>query len=231
MSRILYDLAGADPARRFSPFCWRTRLALAHKGLPVETIPWRFTEKEKLGFSGQGLVPVLVDDGRVVSDSWAIACWLEDEYPDRPLLFGGAGGRAMARFLNSWADGVLHPGVARLVVADIAALLAPTDQDYFRESRERRFGMKLEQVVAERERSVEGFRRDLLPLRLTLRAQPWLGGEAPNYADYIAFGAFQWARVCSPFPLLAADDPVAEWRGRMLDLFGGLARATPGHDL
>jgi glutathione S-transferase len=231
MSRILYDLAGADPARRFSPFCWRSRLALAHKGLAVETIPWRFTEKEKIGFSGQGLVPVLVDDGRVVHDSWAIACWLEEEYPDRPSLFGGAGGRAMARFLNSWADGVLHPGVARLVVADIAALLAPADHAYFRESRERRFGMALEQVVAERERGVEGFRRDLLPLRLTLRAQPWLGGEAPNYADYIVFGAFQWARVCSPFPLLAADDPVAEWRGRMLDLFGGLARATPGHDL
>jgi glutathione S-transferase len=231
MSRILYDLAGADPARRFSPFCWRSRLALAHKGLAVETIPWRFTEKEKIGFSGQGLVPVLVDDGRVVHDSWAIACWLEEEYPDRPSLFGGAGGRAMARFLNSWADGVLHPGVARLVVADIAALLAPADHAYFRESRERRFGMALEQVVAERERGVEGFRRDLLPLRLTLRAQPWLGGEAPNYADYIVFGAFQWARVCSPFLLLAADDPVAEWRGRMLDLFGGLARATPGHDL
>jgi glutathione S-transferase len=231
MSRILYDLAGADPARRFSPFCWRSRLALAHKGLAVETIPWRFTEKKKIGFSGQGLVPVLVDDGRVVHDSWAIACWLEEEYPDRPSLFGGAGGRAMARFLNSWADGVLHPGVARLVVADIAALLAPADHAYFRESRERRFGMALEQVVAERERGVEGFRRDLLPLRLTLRAQPWLGGEAPNYADYIVFGAFQWARVCSPFLLLAADDPVAEWRGRMLDLFGGLARATPGHDL
>jgi glutathione S-transferase len=231
MSRILYDLAGADPARRFSPFCWRSRLALAHKGLEVETIPWRFTEKEKIAFSGQGLVPVLVDDGRVVNDSWAIACWLEEEYPDRPSLFGGAGGRAMARFLNSWADGVLHPGVARLVVADIASLLAPADQAYFRESRERRFGMTLEQVVAERERGVEGFRRDLLPLRLTLRAQPWLGGEAPNYADYIVFGAFQWARVCSPFPLLAADDPVAEWRGRMLDLFGGLARATPRHDL
>jgi glutathione S-transferase len=45
MSMILYDLAGADPDLRFSPFCWRTRFALAHKGLPVETIPWRFTEK------------------------------------------------------------------------------------------------------------------------------------------------------------------------------------------
>jgi hypothetical protein len=37
MARTLYDLAGADPDLRFSPYCWRTRLALAHKGLEVET--------------------------------------------------------------------------------------------------------------------------------------------------------------------------------------------------
>ena len=47
MAIELYDLAGAEPDRRFSPYCWRTRMALAHKGLEVETIPWRFTEKER----------------------------------------------------------------------------------------------------------------------------------------------------------------------------------------
>ena len=34
----MHDLAGADPAVRFSPYCWRVRMALAHKGLDVETI-------------------------------------------------------------------------------------------------------------------------------------------------------------------------------------------------
>ena len=34
----LYDLAGAEADRRFSPFCWRTKMALAHKGLDVETV-------------------------------------------------------------------------------------------------------------------------------------------------------------------------------------------------
>jgi glutathione S-transferase len=228
MSRILYDLAGEDPACRFSPFCWRSRLALAHKGLDVEAVPWRFTEGERLGFSGQGKVPVLVDGERVVADSWAIACWLEDRYPDRPSLFGGEGGRAVARFVNAWTDGVLHPHVARMVVADIPPLLAPADRPYFRESRERRFGMALERVSADRAERVEAFRRDLHPLRATLGQQPWLGGGAPGYADHIVFGAFQWARVCSSFELLEDDDPVAAWRERMLDLHGGLARATPG---
>ena len=227
MSRVLYDLAGEHPACRFSPFCWRSRLALAHKGLEAEMVPWRFTEGERLGFSGQGKVPVLVDGGRVVADSWAIACWLEDHYPDRPSLFGCGSCQAVSRFLNNWTDGVLHPQVARMVVADIPSLLAPADRAYFRESREQRFGMPLEQVSGDRAERVQSFRRELHPLRVTLGQQPWLGGEAPAYADYVVFGAFQWARVCSAFELLEEGDPVAAWRDRVLDLHGGVARATP----
>ncbi|HYC13174.1 MAG TPA: glutathione S-transferase N-terminal domain-containing protein, partial [Stellaceae bacterium] len=68
MTITLYDLAGAEADRRFSPFCWRTRLALAHKGLAVETVPWRFTEKDALAPSKQGRVPVVVDGGKWISD-------------------------------------------------------------------------------------------------------------------------------------------------------------------
>ena len=39
----LYDLAAAEDDRRFSPYCWRTKMALKHKGLEFETVPWRFT--------------------------------------------------------------------------------------------------------------------------------------------------------------------------------------------
>ena len=227
MTRVLYDLAGADPALRFSPFCWRARLALAHKGLDVETVPWRFTDKDALAFSGQDKVPVLVDGERTVSDSWAIAVYLEEAYPDRPSLFGGPVGLAVTRFINAWADGTLHPGIARLVVADVHHVLHEGDRDYFRRSREERFGMTLEQVSADREVSVATFRAALLPLRLMLRAQLYLGGNAPAYADYIVFGAFQWARCTSRFELLAEDDPVAAWRERLLDAHGGLARNAP----
>jgi hypothetical protein len=33
MGMQLYDLAGAESERRFSPYCWRIKLALMHKGL------------------------------------------------------------------------------------------------------------------------------------------------------------------------------------------------------
>jgi hypothetical protein len=38
MARLLYDLAGAEPERRFSPYCWRAKMALMHKGLPFDAI-------------------------------------------------------------------------------------------------------------------------------------------------------------------------------------------------
>src|SRR5208337_2125813 len=86
MTIILYDLAGDEDERRFSPNCWRIKMALAHKGLEFEAVPWRFTEKDAIAFSGQGLVPVLVDGSATVYDSWRIALYLDKAYPERPLL-------------------------------------------------------------------------------------------------------------------------------------------------
>jgi glutathione S-transferase len=224
MTIVMYDLAGADPEVRFSPYCWRTRVALAHKGLAVETIPWRFTDKEAIAFSGQGRVPVIRDGDRVVSDSWSIAEYLEDGYAERPSLFGGPAGRAHARFVNAWVDSVVLGAIARLILRDLLDVVDPKDKAYFRESREQRFGTSLEEVQEGRETRVAAFQELLLPVRLVLGRQPWLGGEAPTYADYILFGTLQWPRCASRFELLAADDIVAVWRERMLDLFDGLGR-------
>jgi glutathione S-transferase len=229
MALKLFELVGTDEARPFSPFCWRTRMALAHKGLSAESIPWCFTEKGAIAPYKSEKVPVLLDSETSVVDSWAIANYLEDSYPDRPSLFGGAGGRAMGRMLNWWGDVIVIGGVFPLIVADIPGHLKPVDAVYFRKTREARFGKPLEEVVAGRDKTVEDFRRALDPMRLTLKTQAYLGGDAPNYADYIVFGGFQWARVVSPFKLLAADDPVYAWRERLLDAFDGMARKSPGY--
>jgi hypothetical protein len=142
MTLRLYDLAGAEPDRRFSPYCWRTRMALAHKGLAFDTIPWRFTEKAEIAPSGQKLVPVLVDGDRWVADSWTIANYLEDTYPDAPSLFGGSSARRLTRHYSSLADGLVA-AIFPFVALDILQHLAEKDRAYFRESRERRVGKPL----------------------------------------------------------------------------------------
>jgi glutathione S-transferase len=223
MTISLYDLAAADPDIRFSPYCWRAHMALAHKDIAVKTLPWRFHERARLRTLGCGKVPVIVDGKRVIEDSWAIAEYLEDQYPERPSLFEGVGGHAHARFINAWADSVMIPAIARLIVFDVWTILAPADQEYFRTTREERLGGTLEDIQANRDENVLAFRKLLQPVRHIVRDQPWLGGAAPTYADYIVFGGLQWARCGSGFELLAADDPIAAWRQRVLDLFGSLA--------
>jgi glutathione S-transferase len=228
MALTLYDLAGADPDRRFSPYCWRIRLALAHKQLPVETIPWRFTDKDVIAFSGQGRVPVLVDADEALAGSWKIANYLEQKYPDRSL-FDGPVGVALTRFVESWTDSILLPGLVPLILGDVFAHLHEKDRAYFRASRQQRLGMTLEAACADRDKRVIGFRQSLEPLRATLKMQPFLSGEEPNYADYIVFGGFMWARSTSPFKLLEKGDPVALWRSWLIERFE-VARIAPGYD-
>jgi glutathione S-transferase len=225
MARQLYELCGTDPARIFSPYCWRSRMALAHKGLDFENMPWRFTETDRLAFAGHDKVPVLVDGAKVVADSWDIALHLDAAYPDRPSLMRG--NPAPYRLVAAWNDAVVQAGIARLVVSDIPPLLGEADRAYFVTSREKRFGMPLAQVTADRATRLPAFREALHPLRMVVRGQAFLGGDTPDYADMIVFGSFMWARSVSDFALLEPGDAVHGWRERMLDLHGGMARQAP----
>ncbi|MFC1456035.1 glutathione S-transferase N-terminal domain-containing protein [Microvirga arabica] len=225
MTIKLYELAGAEDDRRFSPYCWRIRFALEHKQLDFEPVACRFTDKDAIAFSGQDKVPVLVDGDNVVSDSWAIACYLEQGYPDRPSLFGGPAGQALSRFYVDWTDTVLHGTLIRLLASDIHAHLHEKDKGYFRESREQRFRATLEEFCSNQTQTLQELKRILTPLRRSLQSQPYLGGDAPLFADYTVMGAFMWARSVSRVPLLEPDDPVALWRSRLLGRLGeGAAR-------
>ena len=83
----LYDLVFSED-RRPSPYCWRAKLAMKHKGLACRDEPMGFTEKQKIAFADSTTVPVIHDGTKVVKDSWAIACHLEEAYPAKPLFPG-----------------------------------------------------------------------------------------------------------------------------------------------
>ncbi len=229
MGIVLYDLAGAEDERRFSPYCWRVRMALAHKQLEFETVAWRFTEKQAIAFSGQGTVPVIVDSGTTVSDSWRIAAYLDERYPSGPALMDSEQARGAINALRILIERTLHPAVLRLILTDLVVHLHERDGSYFRESREKRLGTTLEDFASGSQNAFVAVRQALDPLRPVLSEQSFLGGKTPSFADYILFGPFQWARVMSPKRLLEPDDPTFAWRERMLDLHGGLARNALGY--
>lgn len=227
----MFELAGADEARVFSPYCWRICMALAHKGLEWETLPWRFGDKARIAPFGSETVPVLVDGDQAISDSWKIALYLDEAYPERPPLFGCDAARGEALLIKFWTERSLHPFITRMTVRDILDVLHEKDRAYFRESREKRLGRQLETIVADREETRKAFRQALDPLRAMLDTQPFIAGDTPNFADYTVFGMFMWARGVSPFRLLEESDPVYAWRARLLAMFDGQAARAVGFEV
>ncbi|YBV97850.1 glutathione S-transferase family protein [Phyllobacteriaceae bacterium JZ32] len=224
MTRVLYTLCGREENRPFSPHCWKVVLALAHKGLDFVERPCPFTAIPSIEYGFSKTVPVLRDGNRLVRDSFEIALYLEEAYPDRPTLFAGEGGKALSRFVESFSQMVIHMPVTKMAIMHIHDMLDEADQAYFRASRLERLGRPIEKLAAEGEAERAAFAARLEPVRRTLHFQPFLGGDSPLFADYILFGALQWMRVTAGPPPLARDDTVLQWFERCLDLHDGLGR-------
>ncbi len=204
-------------------------MALAHKGLGAESIPWCFTEKAAIAPHKSEKVPVLLDGETAVADSWAIANYLEDSYPDRPSLFGGAGGRAMARMLNWWGDVTVVGGMFPLIVADIPGHLKPVDAAYFRQYPRGAF----------RQAAGRGHRRTATR-RSKVFAKP--RSDAADAED-ASLPRRRCAELCrlhrvrrvsvgprrQSVQAAAENDPVHAWREKLLDAFDGMARKSPGY--
>ena len=87
----------------------RVALALAHKGVTdVESVVIDYSDRSKaIELSGQGLVPVFVDDdGTVVADSRRILRHLEATRPDPPLFPADPCRRAGLEVFMEWFDEV-----------------------------------------------------------------------------------------------------------------------------
>jgi glutathione S-transferase len=88
---------------RFSTNVERVALALAHKGIEVESVWIEYSDRSPVeAVSGQGLVPVIDDDGTVVSDSPVILRYLEERNPDPPLFPSDPARRAELDVLVDW---------------------------------------------------------------------------------------------------------------------------------
>ena len=91
----------------FSTNVERVALALGHKGLEAEWVDVdRLDRAAVVEVSGQPLVPVLEDDGALVTDSTAILEYLEARYPDPPLYPRNEARRAEAVLLVDWFNRV-----------------------------------------------------------------------------------------------------------------------------
>ena len=98
--RILYHLP-------LSPYSRKVRLALGEKRLPFELKMERVWERrpDYLALNPAGGVPMLVEEtGLAIPDSWVICEYLEEAYPDTPLLGRTLAERVEVRRLVVWFD-------------------------------------------------------------------------------------------------------------------------------
>ena len=89
-----------------SPYVRKVLACLHLKGLAYEIDPITpfFGNDEFERLSPLRRIPVLIDGDFVLNDSSVICAWLDEAYPDRPLLPGDVKARARARWLEEYAD-------------------------------------------------------------------------------------------------------------------------------
>lgn len=141
------------------PFGQKVRIVLAEKSLNYELVPVNLAAGEQrrpdfLRLNPYGKVPVVIDEDAVVYDSTIINEYLDDEYPDPPLLPGieASSLRARARLFEDFADTSFTPQVGQLM----AELAKPeAEQDH---GRLQRLRQALERVLDYLNRELQGQR-------------------------------------------------------------------------
>lgn len=116
------------------PYAQKVRIVLAEKDLEFQRriVDLRKNEQrsaEFLKLNPLGKVPVLVDEDVVVYDSTIINEYLDEEYPNPPLMpVNDSGARAQVRMMEDLADTLFTPRV-ELVLAEIRKPEGERDQE------------------------------------------------------------------------------------------------------
>ena len=205
----LYDLCGKNNLR-LSPPCWSVKLCLIHKEINFCTVPVRFSEKEKIAFSGQGLVPILKYKNGFICDSWEIIKWLDQNY-NQKKLFMNTSNKNFSYFLYYWAARQLLPLLFKIIAHEIPNVLDEKDIDYYIKTREKVIKGPITKFKYQVSNSILEFRKSIDPIRKIIEVNGYLGGKKPSLEDYIFFGNFMWVYTCSSCNLLKTNDPVYNW--------------------
>ena len=92
-----------------SPFCDKIRRVLHLKGQRYEVVEVPLTRALQISkVNPTGKLPALEHDGRLVADSTDIAAYLEETFPEPPLLPADPAARALCHVLEDWADESLY---------------------------------------------------------------------------------------------------------------------------
>ncbi|MGH6904232.1 MAG: maleylacetoacetate isomerase [Geminicoccaceae bacterium] len=195
-----------------SSAAYRVRLALNYKGLSYEQVAIDLRQGEQrtpefLKINPQGLVPVLEDDGIVLTQSLPILNYLEERYPEPALLPKDLPGRA----------------TSRAIAVAIACEIHPLNNLRVLQYLEREFGLdEARRLAWYRHWVAEGF--GAIETMLARSAAAFCVGDAPSLADVClvpqVYNGRRYECDLAPYPTILRIDE----RCRQIEAF---ARAAP----
>ena len=213
-----------------SPFCDKTRRALTYKGLDFEIKEMLFSqEAENLKVSPTHKFPVIDCDGERVVDSTDIAYFLEEKYPEPPLLPADPVARAHMHIIEDWADESLFPydlamrGLwahnVPLLIDDIFKYETPELQKMFAETVPEGIRQQLTAAGLGRKDKttlLNDVRRHIEAVNALLEANSWLVGEHLSYADIAVAAMFFVINRAEEGAVMLDEYPtIRAWQGRV----------------
>ncbi|KAF9353952.1 hypothetical protein BGX26_008287 [Mortierella sp. AD094] len=189
----------------FSPAVWRAKFALNYKKIAYESVPLTFLEIPAVIPAAcpnvvAPTVPTLqLETGQGLPDSLAIAEYLEEKYPDRPLLFGQSlSEKNLQLFFQSYVQSRIHPAIQRMVFQGMYDMQDDDNAHYFRTSREKSSGRPYQEIAGDRNENLRELRENLGLIHTALRSGNWILGDHPGWADFVLASSFVWFNSCSP---------------------------------
>lgn len=160
---------------------------------PVKLHKGEQSSPEYLALNPNGQVPLLVDDGRPLTQILAICEYLDARFPQARLLPTGPWERAQAISMLAWMNNTVHPTFTHVFMPQKFA------DDPDTQAKVRAFAANVYRGHLER---IQGWLEC---------AQPWLSGEQPGFADAYALTLFRWGGFAGidPASLPAYRDFVA----------------------
>lgn len=211
-----------------SPFVRKVMAVLEVKGLAyqIDSIVPFFGGEAFTKVSPLRRIPVLIDEGTVITDSSVICEYLDERWPDVPVMPRTPAERAKARFLDEYADTVMTDVMLWKVFG--RALVAPA---IFKAERDK---AAIEKTIADDVPRVMDFLETQAPER------GFLFGDKPGLADFSAashainyrwgarraFDAGRWPKAVQWIERVEAAQPMQ----RLNEIGDKILRAPPdGH--